>query len=365
MNRIARITAATVVVGIIAFLAWQFSGILTYILIAAVLSIMGNPLVKLLDRIHIKQWKFPHVLSSLIALIVIIIVIGGLISVVVPLIANQAEVISEINLQEVTSSLEKPLAELQDYLLKYNILKEKESLESLILKNFESVVSFATFSDIFKNILGFAGQMFIGVFAVLFITFFFLKEEHLFLNGLMLMIPMRYQEEGRQIVSDSRRLLSRYFVGLLIELTTMVTLISTGLTIFGVKNAFLIGFLGGIMNVIPYLGPVIGATLGVILGTITHLSGGAMYTDLLTLILTIIGTFVGANLVDNMVLQPWIYSSSVKAHPLEIFLVIMIAGSMAGVVGMILAIPGYTVLRIIAKQFLYQSRIVQQITKDI
>ena len=365
MNRITRIVVAAIVLAIIAFLAWRFSSIVTYILIAGVLSIMGNPLVKLLDRIKIKGWHFPHMLSSFLALIALIVVIGGLFSLIAPLIANQAEVISKIDLEKVTGSLEVPLAEIQEFMLKYNILEEKETLETIIIKNFESVVSFATFSDIFKNVLGLAGNLFIGLFAVLFITFFFLKEEDLFFNGIMLMIPMRYHEEGRKILSDSRRLLSRYFVGLLIELTTMVTLISAGLTIFGVKNAFLIGFLGGIMNVIPYLGPVIGAAMGVILGTLTFLSGGGAYGDIFTLIVTIIGTFAGANLIDNMVLQPWIYSSSVKAHPLEIFLVIMIAGSMAGVLGMVLAIPSYTVLRIIAKQFFYSSRLVQQITKGI
>ncbi len=365
MNRITRIVVATFVLAFIAFLAWRFSSIVTYILIAGVLSIMGNPLVKLLDRIKLKQWNFPHVLSSFIALIALIVVIGGLLAIIAPLITNQAEVISQIDLEKVTGSLEKPLAELQEFLLKYNLLQQKETLESVIIRNFESVVSFATFSDIFKNVLGLAGNLFIGVFAVLFITFFFLKEEDLFFNGIMLMIPLKYQDEGRKILSDSRRLLSRYFVGLLIELTTMVTLISTGLTIFGVKNAFLIGFLGGIMNVIPYLGPVIGATIGVVLGTITFLSGGGAYGDVFALIVTIIATFSGANLIDNIVLQPWIYSSSVKAHPLEIFLVIMLAGSMAGVIGMVLAIPSYTVLRIVAKQFLYSSRLVQQITKDI
>lgn len=365
MSRISRIVIAVLVLALIAFLAWRFSSILTYILIAAVLSIMGNPLVKLLDKIKIKRWKFPHVLSSFLALITLIVVIGGLISIVAPLITNQAEMISRIDLEEVTGSLDKPLAEMQEFLMEYNLLQEKETLESAIIKNFESVVSFATFSDIFKDVLGLAGSLFIGVFAVLFITFFFLKEEDLFFNGIMLMIPLKYHEEGKKILKDSRRLLSRYFVGLLIELTAMVTLISTGLTIFGVKNAFLIGFLGGIMNVIPYLGPVIGTILGVILGTITFLSGGGAYADIFTLIVTIVTTFAISNLIDNMVLQPWIYSSSVKAHPLEIFLVIMIAGSMAGVLGMVLAIPSYTVLRIIAKQFLYNSRLVQHITKNI
>lgn len=364
MEKIFRIVVSAFVVGVVIFLAWRFSDILTYVLISAVLSLMGKPLVRAMDQIKISHWRFPHVLSSLLTLVLMILIVAGLVRVFVPLIAQQAEMISNIDVEAVGRSLEQPVSELQDFLISYNILKEKESIEMLLISNIESVVSFATFSDIFKNILSIAGNLFIGVFAVLFITFFFLKEENLFFNGILLLLPMKYQEEGKKILSDSQYLLSRYFIGLLIELTTMVTLISTGLTFFGVKNAFLIGLLGGVMNVIPYLGPIIGTIIGVTLGTITHLSGGA-YSDLFTLIITIVSTFAISNLIDNIVLQPWIYSNSVKAHPLEIFLVILIAGSMAGVLGMVLAIPSYTVLRIVAKQFLSQSRVIQKITKDI
>jgi predicted PurR-regulated permease PerM len=364
MERIFRIVVTAFIVGVIIFLAWRFSDILTYILISVVLSLIGRPLVKAFDRIKIGNWHFPHMLSSFLALLIMVMVLAGLVRVFVPLIAQQAEMINSIDVQAVSRSLEEPVSEIQDFMIKYNILKEKESIETLLVTNIESVVSFATFSDIFKDILSFAGNLFIGVFAVLFITFFFLKEENLFFNGTLLLLPMRYQEEGKKILLDSQHLLSRYFVGLLIELSTMVALISSGLTIFGVENAFIIGLLGGVMNVIPYIGPIIGTTIGLILGTITHLSVGE-YSDLFTLLLTIMGTFAVSNLIDNIILQPWIYSSSVKAHPLEIFLVIMIAGSMAGVVGMVLAIPSYTVLRIIAKQFLSQSRVIQTITKDI
>lgn len=364
MDRILRIIVTAIIISVIIFLAWRFSAILTYILIAAILSLIGKPLVKAFDQIQIGDWKFPHLLSSILTLLLMIFIVAGLIRVFVPLIANQAEMISAIDVQAVTKALEEPTSEIQDFLIRYNFLKEKESIESLLISNIESLVSFATFSDIFKNILSFAGNLFIGLFAVLFITFFFLKEENLFFNGILLVLPMRYQEEGKKILADSQHLLSRYFVGLIIELTTMVTLISTGLTIFGVENAFIIGFFGGVMNIIPYLGPIIGTMIGVMLGTITHLSVGG-YDDLFTLLLVIISTFAISNLIDNTILQPWIYSSSVKAHPLEIFLVIMIAGSVAGVLGMVLAIPSYTVLRIVAKQFLSQSRVIQTITRDI
>jgi predicted PurR-regulated permease PerM len=363
MDRILKVLATVFGLAVIIFLAWEFSTIVTYILIAAVLSIMGNPLVRLLDKIRVKKWKMPHSLSSFITLLIIILVIVGIFSIFVPLIANQAEVVSKIDITQVSKSFEDQIQNLQVLLVKYNIIEKKDTLEALLIQNLESIVNFATFSDIFTNLVGLAGSLFIAIFSVFFITFFFLKEENMFFNAIMLLIPLKYQTEGQKILSDSRRLLSRYFVGLLVELTTMVTLISTGLTIFGVEGAFLIGFLGGIMNVIPYLGPIIGATIGVILGTISHLSTGNY--DVLILILTIIGTFSVANLIDNIVLQPWIYSSSVKAHPLEIFLVILIAGSVAGVIGMMLAIPAYTVIRIITKQFLKNSRIVQKLTQGI
>jgi predicted PurR-regulated permease PerM len=131
-----------------------------------------------------------------------------------------------------------------------------------------------------------------------------------------------------------------------------------------VESALLIGFLGGLMNVIPYLGPIIGTFMGLVIGITSNLSLG-MYEDILPISAVIVGTFAAANLIDNLILQPLIYSTSVKAHPIEIFLVILMAGSLAGIPGMILAIPGYTVLRIIAKQFFSGSKLVQQITKNI
>ena len=165
-------------------------------------------------------------------------------------------------------------------------------------------------------------------------------------------------------MTDSRRLLTRYFLGILLELTSMMTLIGIGLTIFGVKNALVIGFLGGLMNIIPYLGPIIGATLGMVLGVISVLSL-AQYDLVFVTLITILGVFAGANLVDNIVLQPLIYSKSVKAHPVEIFLVIIMAGKVAGIGGMIIAIPTYTVLRVLARQFLSQIKIVKVLTGNM
>jgi predicted PurR-regulated permease PerM len=118
------------------------------------------------------------------------------------------------------------------------------------------------------------------------------------------------------------------------------------------------------MNIIPYIGPVIGSLLGITLGITATLASGA-YDALLPVLAKLSGVFLVVNFIDNNFLVPMIYSNSVKAHPLEIFFVIIMGGSLAGIVGMLLAIPVYTVLRVIAREFLQQFRLVQKLTNKI
>jgi predicted PurR-regulated permease PerM len=346
------------------YLAWYFSNILVYVLIAGVLSFIGQPIVRLFNKITIREFKIPHTLSSVLTIIVMIIILGSLFVVTVPIIHKQAIVITNIDFQHLGEQLDKPLDNLEKLLLSLGILESHITLESLIVDELESIVSMTTAKNLLGSVVGLAGTFFIGLFAVIFLTFFFLRDEHLFFNGIMLFIPKQFEEKGAKILVDIRRLLSRYFVGLSIELFIMMSLITIGLSIFRVESALLIGFLGGLMNIIPYLGPIIGASMGVLIGATSTLSQG-LYDSILPITLIIVGTFAVANLIDNLVLIPVIHSTSVKAHPIEVFLVILMAGSLAGIPGMILAIPGYTVLRIIAKQFFTESKLVRKITEHI
>ena len=347
-----------------AYLVWYFADILVYVLIAGVLSFIGQPLVRLFDRIQYAKFKMPHTGSTILTLLTMIVVFTLLFMIFVPIINKQALVITSIDFQYLGEQLEKPLHDVEVKLLEWKMLEHDQTIETTIGTELESIVNMTSVKNIFGNVVGLAGSIFIGLFSVVFLAFFFLRDEHLFYNGIMLFVPTRFEEQATNILRDTRHLLSRYFVGLSIELLSMMTLITTGLSIFSVESALLIGFLGGLMNVIPYLGPIIGAFMGVVIGATSNLSLG-MYEDIIPISAVILGTFAVANLIDNLVLQPLIYSTSVKAHPIEIFLVILMAGSLAGIPGMILAIPGYTVLRIISKQFFSGSKLVQQITKNI
>jgi predicted PurR-regulated permease PerM len=136
------------------------------------------------------------------------------------------------------------------------------------------------------------------------------------------------------------------------------------LLIFGIKNAVVIAFLCALLNLIPYIGPLIGAFLMVVLTMSSNL--GASFSEVILPKTTyvMIGFMIG-QLVDNFFSQPFIFSKSVKSHPLEIFLVIIIGGLLFGVIGMITAVPSYTALKVIMKEFLSENKIVKELTKNI
>lgn len=211
--------------------------------------------------------------------------------------------------------------------------------------------------------VGFVGETFISAFAVTFITFFFLKERGLLLKGLLLFLPAKYEESLKGILASIKRLLRRYFVGIFIQTTLVGCLITLGFSIIGVSfnHAAAIGVMCGLLNVIPYVGPLIGFILGLLVGSIVYLQT-PLAMDFLFYLLSIGIVHAIVNLVDNVVFQPLIFSNSVMAHPLEIFIVILMAGFAFGIVGMFLAIPVYTILRVIAREFFSQYKIVREIT---
>ena len=83
---------------------------------------------------------------------------------------------------------------------------------------------------------------------------------------------------------------------------------------------------------------------------------------MLPMLSKVVIVFGAMQLLDNFILQPWIFSNSVLAHPLEIFIVILMGAQINGIIGMVLAIPVYTVLRVIARAFLSEFKLVQKIT---
>ena len=349
---------------IVGFLLWFFSSIVTYILVAAILSIIGQPLVKLLNNIKIGRIEFPSALSALITLSSMMSLIFLFLWLVVPLIAKQADLFTNINTDTLSASFQEPIKYLQKILIKYNLISPNTDITKNISSQIVSIVGITQFSNFINSIVSFTSNLAVAVFSISFITFFFLKDDKLFYKMMMGLTPKDYQTEVKHVLLETKRLLTRYFIGLCIDLILVISLMTLGMWILGFKNALVIGFFAGIMNIVPYVGPLIGGSLGIILGLSSNLEMD-FTTQMVPLVFEMVGVFLTVNILDAMIFQPLIYSNSVRAHPLEIFLVIMMAGSIAGVPGMMLAIPSYTVLRIIAKEFFNKFYLVETLTKNI
>ena len=109
------------------------------------------------------------------------------------------------------------------------------------------------------------------------------------------------------------------------------------------------------------VGVIIGAAFGIFI-TISSNLGIDFYAELAPMLIKVFVVFQVVQIIDNNLIQPYIFSKSVLAHPLEIFIMILVGAQVAGILGIILAIPVYTIIRVIAKEFLYQFKIVKQLT---
>ncbi|MBI9054178.1 MAG: AI-2E family transporter [Bacteroidales bacterium] len=367
MNKNIRYLIVVLGIAFVGFILWFFKSIVAYILISAVLSLIGRRIVNFLNKIQYKKFRIPNAISALITLALFWTIILLFFRVFIPLVATQASELSNIDADAVIENLSDPIEKIEGVFKKYNISSNgNQSMEQYLTDKFIELVNVSALSDFFSSIASVLGNIFIAAFSISFITFFFLKDKGLLYDGILLVVPDKYLENIKHILSSIKKLLTRYFTGIVIQVSGIIVLVSIGLIIVGVdfSNALVIGLVVGLMNVIPYIGPIIGAILGLILGLATNLDLN-FYTELLPLLGFMSIVFIVVQVIDNILFQPLIYSSSVNAHPLEIFLVIMIAGSLFGITGMILAIPTYTILRVVAKEFFNNLKVVKKLTEKI
>ena len=328
-------------------LGWYFSNLVLYIFLAFIFSLIGKPIAQVIHRIKIRKYRIPYGISAFLTMTVFILFFVLIFRFLLPILTREAQVITSINYDDLSRNLTYLLNNIQDFLYTNNLMGKDETLVGLVTDNIKDFANLTNFSTILGGVVSATGSFLMGLFAVFFLTFFFIKDD-IRLEGLAQLFFDEKHAERLTVVSEKiNMLLSRYFIGLLMEIAIMMLLLYIGMSIFGVRAALLMAFFSGMLNAIPYLGPLIGALCSCLFGAVGCLSVND-YQAILPTILQIGGTFIVANLIDNIVLQPLIYSQSVRAHPIEIFLVIIMGGSFAGILGMLFAIPVYTMLRTIA-----------------
>jgi predicted PurR-regulated permease PerM len=433
-----------------------FSDILTWIILAWVVSLLGSPMMNVLGKIKVGKRRMSASVRAAITLVTFFLVFVLFIALFVPVIIQQGNNLAKVNYSQVIAGLEEPINHLYKRLSKLgmvddfskqaledstNNVNQKDSLQnqsdssgnikvivpisqtsvsvqsinidSLIKKGGDTtartniqllirvensgsdpndldqihdstaivtandspvervqkqIFSYFNPSSVLRNTLstiwGLVGNLFVLLTSVLFIAFFFLQEEGMFSKLVKAPFPEKQGDHIDRALYLIKSMLIRYFEGILVQMSVLALYLWLLLTLVGAENALLIAFFGAIVNVIPYIGPFIGMAFALIVSVCSSLDLD-FYTQTMPLLLRVVLVFFSMQAIDNLFLQPMIFSKSVKAHPIEIFVVIVIGSKLAGMVGMVVAIPFYTALRVIASIFLSEFKIVQHLTAQL
>ena len=371
-DKLARYIIWTAVAAIIIALCWYFRSVLIYIILAAVVSLLGRPIMKLLRKCRINGKSAPDWLLAIITLVLILGILLGIVTQVIPVVSSIISSVSS-NLQSASfnaSEISRLFDKLNIWLIdRIPSLGRDFKVQEATVNWIKEAFDLTSITSVVGSVASALGSFGIGLFSVMFIGFFFIKDETLFRRIVGSVVPDKLEGEAISAVGDIEHLLTRYFVGLLTEVLGVAILDFLGLWLvanLGFYPAIGIAFMAGLLNVIPYVGPWIGGAIGVILGMVLKYSNAAalgVYPNFWVLLITLVAIFAVTQLIDNFFFQPFIYSTSIKSTPLEIFIVLLMAGHVGGIVGMLVAIPAYTVIRVIAARFFGDFKPIKRLLK--
>lgn len=353
---------------IVGAICWYFKSVIIYILAAVVVSLIAKPVMKLLQKIQIKGRKLPDWFLAAFTLLVIVSLLMAVITMIIPIVSSIVKGISLSNIESAAGQISVPLANLNEMLRNaFPSLGSEFKIETALLAEIQKLFDVSKVSSIIGSATSFLSSFGVGLFSVVFIGFFFIKDDDTFTNIVRALVPDRHEKNAAAAISDIGYLLSRYFIGVMIEVTGVALINFLGLWLIarlGINAALGLAFMTGILNIIPYVGPLLGGALGTTLGLILKYSSAVpigLDVSFWTFTIILIAIFCFTQLIDNFLYQPVIYSTSIKAKPLEIFIVLLIVGHIGGPLAMIVAIPCYTVARVIAFRFFRRFKAIRRL----
>lgn len=359
-NNIVRATGILLGIALLLYFLYKIQSVIAYLLIAFVVTLIGRPIVIFLRT----RLKFPKIIAVVFTILLMLGVLAGILYIFVPVLTEQGKNLYSLNWDNLQAELNKLYLEITNYFGASPEVTKEIIKEADIEKNIDEQLNVGVLPKFLNFLSELLSAVGIGFFSIIFVTFFFLKDGRLFQTRLLRLISGEHRMHTINSIEKIKNLLSRYFVGLLLQIAILFVIYALVLFFVGIENAMIIAFLCALFNIVPYVGPMIG---GVIMILLTMTSNTDL--DFSTVILprtgyVVIGIVIG-QLVDNFFSQPIIFSSSVKSHPLEIFLVIIISGLLFGILGMIVAVPAYTVLRVILKEFFSENKWIEALTRSV
>lgn len=367
MNPIVRniLIIAFIVLAVLS--VYYLQEVFIYLGIAAVVSLLGRPIMHFFEELKIGNFTLPTSVSAFLTIFIFYAVLALFVLAFVPLIIEQAKLILSIDINTAISSLDQPIEQADALMHKYSLMDPDIHLRDQLTTYLKGFFNFERLQGVFGSVFGFLGNilaLLIATFSVTFITFFFLTDKQLLYNMAYSLVPQQWEKGYDKVVNQSKTLLTRYIFGIIVQIVVVAIYVTLAMNIIGIENALLIGVFAGLVNIIPYVGPVLALAFAVFVAITTNLEMD-FYTQMVPMLIKVAVALLSMQMLDNLLLQPFIFSNSVKAHPLEIFILILVAGTLFGVLGMVLAIPVYTIFRVVAKEFLSEFKVIKSLTQNI
>lgn len=299
------------------------------IMIAGFLFYLFNPIVLFLEK-----RKVPRLLSVLSIFVVFIVLLVLAVVQLGPILADQVA-----SLVKAAPQYWEQFQHWWDNLVKNSNIKnidikaEMEKLNISIPKILNTVVGSLTGS--LGLIFGFISSLVMILVTVPFILFYMFKDGHKFLDSTEKFFPQGIRTEAREIIKAMNKTISTYISSQAIDCMFVGIFTMIGYFIIREPYALLFGLIAGVTNIIPYLGPFIGAAPAVIV---------ALFDSPLQAVLVIVVVTI-VQQIDSNLLSPYIMGKSLAIHPLTIIIILIVAGNLAGILGMILGVPTYALAK--------------------
>lgn len=334
LEKIVKTVIAIIAILVVGIVAYNFSNLVAYAIIAMLLSYMLDPIV---NRMQAAGMNRTFAIS--ITLTSVILIIAWISTSVIPIVAGQmAGLTRQLNVETlifVANQIENLVRE------NFELIPEGYLQENITILA-ENFFNMSKFTDILGNVIGIFTNLFAAFLVIPFATFFFLKDGYRIRRDILSLVPNKYFETTLSLVDKIETRLGIYFRSVFVQCSLVGIVSWIALSVAGLNNAASVGITIGVANSIPYFGPIIGYILSIVIAIIE--------TGDFSLVVPCILAVMVAQILDNLVFQPLIFSKSADIHPVAILFIILIGAQMAGLLGMLVAIPIATIVKITINQ---------------
>lgn len=334
LEKIVKFVVGLAGLSVVLLLLYNYGTLLGYAVIAMIFSYILDPIVNRMQASGMNR-----TLAIALTLSTLILLLVWVSTNIIPIIANQmVELAGQLNIQNIqniAARIERRLIE--DFpFLPGGFLREN------MTRVVEELLDVGQLPTALGNIIGIFTNLFSAFLVIPFATFFFLKDGSKIRRDILTLVPNKYFETTLSLIDKIESRLGFYFRSVILQSFLVAFSSWLALTTIGLNNALSVGIAVGLANTIPYFGPIIGYILSIIVSIIE--------VGDFSLVLPCVLAILVVQLLDNVVFQPLLFSRSADMHPVAILFIILIGAETAGILGMLIAIPIATIIKITINQ---------------